>query len=205
MLEEAYRFCERARNARYLQTAQPSDALPGDRAELERLALLLGYVHRPHSVLRDDYRRVTRRARASSSASSTTPDVRRHAWKRWAVPGAIALAVLPLVVSAIALVVRVGGDYRPSPTRPGSSCRSATSATSPVLLGPYSRFGWFHPGPILYYLLWLPYRITGSTGVSLVVAALTLNAVVGRRASRSSPADGAGCRSCCSRCSSSGS
>lgn len=63
VLEEAYRFCERARNARYLQIAQPSDALPTDRAELERLALLLGYVHHPHSALRDDYRRVTRRAR----------------------------------------------------------------------------------------------------------------------------------------------
>jgi len=63
VLEAAYRFCERARNARYLQTAQPSDALPGNRDELERLALLLGYVHQPHSTLRDDYRRVTRRAR----------------------------------------------------------------------------------------------------------------------------------------------
>jgi len=63
VLEEAYHFCERARNAHYLQTGHPSDALPTDRAELERLALLLGYVHRPHSVLRDDYRRVTRRAR----------------------------------------------------------------------------------------------------------------------------------------------
>jgi len=63
VLEDAYRFCERARNARYLQSAQPSDALPSDRADLERLALLLGYVHRPHSTLRDDYRRVTRRAR----------------------------------------------------------------------------------------------------------------------------------------------
>jgi glutamate-ammonia-ligase adenylyltransferase len=63
VLEEAYRFCERARNAQYLQTGHPSDALPSDKAALERLALLLGYVHRPHSVLRDDYRRVTRRAR----------------------------------------------------------------------------------------------------------------------------------------------
>ena len=63
VLEEAYRFCERARNAQYLQSARPSDALPGDRAELERLALLLGYVHQPHITLRDDYRRVTRRAR----------------------------------------------------------------------------------------------------------------------------------------------
>jgi glutamate-ammonia-ligase adenylyltransferase len=63
VLEDAYRFCERARNARYLQSAQPSDALPSEGRELERLALLLGYVHRPSSTLRDDYRRVTRRAR----------------------------------------------------------------------------------------------------------------------------------------------
>jgi glutamate-ammonia-ligase adenylyltransferase len=63
VLEEAYRFCERARNAHYLQTGHPSDALPTDKTDLERLAVLLGYVHRPHSVLRDDYRRVTRRAR----------------------------------------------------------------------------------------------------------------------------------------------
>ena len=63
VLEAAYRFCERARNAWYLQSARPSDALPGDRAELERLAVLLGYVHQPHITLRDDYRRVTRRAR----------------------------------------------------------------------------------------------------------------------------------------------
>ena len=31
VLEEAYRFCERARNAQYLQTAHPSDALPPTR------------------------------------------------------------------------------------------------------------------------------------------------------------------------------
>jgi glutamate-ammonia-ligase adenylyltransferase len=62
-LEAVYRFCERARNARYLQTASPSDALPSDRSELEKLGLLLGYVHQPATSLRDDYRRLTRRAR----------------------------------------------------------------------------------------------------------------------------------------------
>jgi [glutamine synthetase] adenylyltransferase / [glutamine synthetase]-adenylyl-L-tyrosine phosphorylase len=62
-LEAAYRFCERARNALYLQTARPSDSLPTNHSEAERLGLLLGYVHRPASSLRDDYRRVTRRSR----------------------------------------------------------------------------------------------------------------------------------------------
>jgi glutamate-ammonia-ligase adenylyltransferase len=62
-LEAAYRYCERARNARYLQTGSPSDALPADRNEIEKLGLMLGYVHRPATSLRDDYRRLTRRAR----------------------------------------------------------------------------------------------------------------------------------------------
>ena len=62
-LEAAYRFCERARNARYLQSGSPSDSLPSDRAEIEKLGLLLGYVHQPATSLRDEYRRLTRRAR----------------------------------------------------------------------------------------------------------------------------------------------
>jgi [glutamine synthetase] adenylyltransferase / [glutamine synthetase]-adenylyl-L-tyrosine phosphorylase len=62
-LEEAYRFCERARNALYLLTGKPGDALPTDGREATRLARLMGYEHRPQASLRDDYRRVTRRAR----------------------------------------------------------------------------------------------------------------------------------------------
>ncbi|MDQ1515077.1 MAG: [glutamine synthetase] adenylyltransferase / [glutamine synthetase]-adenylyl-L-tyrosine [Actinomycetota bacterium] len=63
-LELAYRFCERARNLRYLLTGAPGDSLPTDGAEAERLARLMGYTHRPVTHLRDDYRRLTRRARA---------------------------------------------------------------------------------------------------------------------------------------------
>jgi [glutamine synthetase] adenylyltransferase / [glutamine synthetase]-adenylyl-L-tyrosine phosphorylase len=62
-LEESYRLCERARNARYLLTGSPGDALPTDGTEGEKLARLLGYLHRPQATLRADYRRVTRRAR----------------------------------------------------------------------------------------------------------------------------------------------
>jgi glutamate-ammonia-ligase adenylyltransferase len=62
-LEEAYRFCERARNARFLLTGRPGDALPTDGQEATRLARLLGYELEAQARLRDDYRRVTRRAR----------------------------------------------------------------------------------------------------------------------------------------------
>ena len=62
-LESAYRFCERARNLRYLLTGAPGDALPTDGTEAQRLGRLVGYTHQPVTQLRDDYRRVTRRAR----------------------------------------------------------------------------------------------------------------------------------------------
>jgi hypothetical protein len=97
------------------------------------------------------------------------------AWKRWAVPAAIGLALVPFVVSAVALVTRVGGDYHPSADQALIELQIRDIGHHAVLLGPYSRFGWFHPGPILYYLLWLPYRLTGSTSLSLCFAALTLN------------------------------
>ena len=110
-----------------------------------------------------------------------------RARKRWAVRGAIALALVPFVASAIALIARVGGDYRPLADQAWIELQIRDIGHHPVLLGPYSRFGWFHPGPILYYLLWLPYRITGSSALSLCVAALTLNGVqamaLGRRMS----------------------
>lgn len=64
ILADSYRLCERARNYRYLLTGTPGDSLPVDTDEAEHLARMLGYVQRPQTSLRDEYRRVTRRARA---------------------------------------------------------------------------------------------------------------------------------------------
>ena len=63
VLSEAYRYCSRARNYRFLHTAKHADSLPQTAVEAEHLATMLGYTHRPVTSMRDDYRRVTRRAR----------------------------------------------------------------------------------------------------------------------------------------------
>jgi glutamate-ammonia-ligase adenylyltransferase len=64
-LRDAYRLCERARNALHLLTNAPGDSLPVRSEQAEPLGRMLGFVHRPQTSLRDEYRRVTRRARAS--------------------------------------------------------------------------------------------------------------------------------------------
>ncbi|CAB4560305.1 unannotated protein [freshwater metagenome] len=45
------------------------------------------------------------------------------------------------------------------------------------LVGPYSRFGWNHPGPLMYWLLAFPYHLFGDKPEALLAAAATLNAL----------------------------
>ena len=42
------------------------------------------------------------------------------------------------------------------------------------LLGPYSRFGWDHPGPLYFYLLMIPYKVLGSTARDLAVGSVLI-------------------------------
>jgi glutamate-ammonia-ligase adenylyltransferase len=62
VLSAAYRFCERTRNRLYLVRSMPGDALPQEPSELARLARALDTTP---VALREQYRRVTRRARAT--------------------------------------------------------------------------------------------------------------------------------------------
>ncbi|MGA7270503.1 MAG: bifunctional [glutamine synthetase] adenylyltransferase/[glutamine synthetase]-adenylyl-L-tyrosine phosphorylase [Acidimicrobiia bacterium] len=60
-LAAAYRFCTHVRNRLFLQSGRQAHSLPTDPTEEWRLAMSLGYQRR--GDLREDYRRVTRRAR----------------------------------------------------------------------------------------------------------------------------------------------
>jgi [glutamine synthetase] adenylyltransferase / [glutamine synthetase]-adenylyl-L-tyrosine phosphorylase len=62
-LSEAYRFCARVRNRLYHQAGRARDSLPTEPERAARLAISLGYDLHPRTSLREDYRRVTRRAR----------------------------------------------------------------------------------------------------------------------------------------------
>lgn len=62
-LDEAYRFCAAVRNRLFLRSGRTRDSLPTDPDEAARLARSLGYDLDPRTALREEYRRLTRRAR----------------------------------------------------------------------------------------------------------------------------------------------
>jgi hypothetical protein len=45
------------------------------------------------------------------------------------------------------------------------------------LLGPYSRFGWNHPGPLLYWILAIPYHLLGWSARSMLASTALVNAI----------------------------
>ncbi len=105
------------------------------------------------------------------------PDRRRDPWT---IATAVVSAVLTLVVAwpirdagraALHLVWRPSGDWAVITLRVEDVLRSTP------LTGPYSRFGWNHPGPLLYWLLAAPYHLLGDRPESVLAAAATLNVI----------------------------
>lgn len=94
---------------------------------------------------------------------------------RWWSLGLIALLVVPLVVSAVYLWFAVGTDYLPSGDWAVFELRARDVFHQGVFVGPYSRYGWNHPGPLLFYLLGGVYKLLGSRSISLHITALIVN------------------------------
>jgi hypothetical protein len=94
---------------------------------------------------------------------------------------AIVLAVLPLVASAVALVVDIGADYHPAADQALIELRTRDVGFHPVLVGLVSLADWSHPGPALFYVLAVPYWLTGGSSIGLALGALVINglAIVG--------------------------
>jgi hypothetical protein len=53
--------------------------------------------------------------------------------------------------------------------------RDVGGARTP-LLGAYSRYGWNHPGPLMFYVLAVPYRLLGAPSWGLLASAVLVNA-----------------------------
>lgn len=92
----------------------------------------------------------------------------------WVLRLAFALALAPFVVSAISLLV----GHRHYPAMGDVAVTELLTRDVGrrwLELGPFSRDGWFHPGPALFYVLAGPYRLFGSTTAAMDVGALIVN------------------------------
>lgn len=91
----------------------------------------------------------------------------------------LTLAVAAALVPTLVWVVRTflfGDDYRFVSDQALIELGAHDAFDRPVLVGPYSRFGWNHPGPLLFYLLAPPYRLAGSSAAALGLGAFLCNA-----------------------------
>lgn len=91
----------------------------------------------------------------------------------WAV---MALVTFPLV--AVAAIVATRSWFPTSDwALIEAKTRDVGTATTP-LLGPFSRYGWNHPGPTMFWLLAPAYRITGNAAAGLMAGAALFNAAM---------------------------
>lgn len=80
----------------------------------------------------------------------------RRGWPQGRVAAAVAIVVVALLPMLAVLLQRWGHPYVPVADQAVEDLRIRdvwTFSADTPLTGPYSRFGWDHPGPMLYYLL----------------------------------------------------
>jgi hypothetical protein len=83
-----------------------------------------------------------------------------------------------LLIAAIAWHVRAAPETYPYADSATTSIYTLRAARGELATGAYSRFGWHHPGPLLYQVLAPAYVLSGRREVSLKWTMLVLNAVV---------------------------
>lgn len=110
----------------------------------------------------------TQRERPAPSASAALRSVLRSEW---------ALFGIALVPFVIAIVVLLAGrsSFHPIGDVAQTELVMRRLADDPPRVGPYSRDGWFHPGPLVYYVLAVPYWLTGRTAAGLAIGAAAIN------------------------------
>ena len=87
----------------------------------------------------------------------------------------VLVALTPLVVGAVSIVQRGFAPGALFGDRAILGLTAADAWRAPVLLGPYSRFYWHHPGPLYFYVLNVLSAVFGGGSVGLVLGAITIN------------------------------
>ncbi len=95
--------------------------------------------------------------------------------RRWFFWLAVALVLTPLATSLVHLLA-TPWSWTPVSDHALIQGQVAAVGRHAVALGPYSRLGFHFPGPALFYVLAIPYRLLGGASEGLLVGAVLVNA-----------------------------
>lgn len=110
---------------------------------------------------------------ASLAPSSIEPAPERPRWHGCA---AIALTALSVVPALVAVIAYAGAHFLPGGDIAIIDVRTRDVFSSNIpLVGAYSRYGWNHPGPTMYYLMAPLNAIAGGAAWSTLAAAAILH------------------------------
>jgi hypothetical protein len=112
-----------------------------------------------------------------SSPAPVPGGTRSRPWygsDRGALIAAVAVTAAPLVVVLVRVLIERGFALHGDGALIELRVRDVGAHTP--LVGSYQRFGWNQPGPLLFYVFAVPYRLLGSAFAGLEVGALLLNA-----------------------------
>jgi len=121
----------------------------------------------------------------STQSTIAGPDAAAPGATSWRSPRTILTALAVVVAVGLVLwplvdLARTASDlvWRPSGDWAVIALRTDDVGRLTPLLGPYSRFGWNHPGPLLFWSLSIPYRLLGARPQAILSAAAVLNAAM---------------------------
>ena len=99
----------------------------------------------------------------------------RGSWPRWEPPLTASLVAIIVAVLAFGAWLGLRGEWTPILDIAALEIRTHAIPEYWPLVGVFSRFGWYHPGPLFILQGWLPYRLWGPNG--LIVAIVTVHLV----------------------------
>lgn len=89
----------------------------------------------------------------------------------------IAIVMAPLLIALIRVLTGLGTGFHAASDNALNELFVRDIGHHPVLLGPYSRDEWSHPGPLFYYVSAIPYRLFGANSTAMLADALLINGV----------------------------
>ncbi len=89
--------------------------------------------------------------------------------------GLIGVTLIPVFVALIRVLAGLGGSFHAVSDNALNELLVRDIGRYPVLLGPYSRGLWSHPGPLFYYIAAIPYRAFGANSSAMLGVALLIN------------------------------